>query len=379
MIRNRHALVVGKFYPPHRGHERLIAAACERAERVSVVVMASGAESIPLEDRMAWLRKDHTADPVDVVGVRCEAPLDLFDDNVWKAQVAAIRAALRCIDAGPVDLVVSGEGYGERLAGYFAAAHVQVDRGAEPISATEIRADVERRWQDLTLASRAGLACRIVVVGAESTGSTTVAEALTEHYRQLGGVWEQTACVHEYGRAYTETLWDNQCRAACAAGRREPDLVEVVWTLSDFDIIADAQTVLEDQAAGAGSPLLICDTDAFATSIWERRYLAARARPDPAWARAPALSRHDLYLLTSHHGVPWVADGIREGDKVIREAMTDWFADALTGAGHPWVMLEGSLQDRIDIARRSIGPVLARRLTLADPLTGPGFPSPARP
>jgi nicotinamide riboside kinase len=90
---------------------------------------------------------------------------------------------------------------------------------------------------------------------------------------------------------------------------------------------------------------------------------------------SPALPRHDLYLLTSHQGVPWVDDGIREGQLDVRAAMTEWFADALTEAGHPWVMLEGPLATRLDVARRSIDPILERRLRLADPLSGPGFPT----
>jgi HTH-type transcriptional regulator, transcriptional repressor of NAD biosynthesis genes len=116
-------------------------------------------------------------------------------------------------------------------------------------------------------------------------------------------------------------------------------------------------------------------TDAFATAIWERRYLGSAARTKPTWAQSPALPHHDLYLLTSHESVSWLDDGIREGDLAIRAAMTNWFADALTEAGHPWVMLEGTLTQRLTLALRSIEPVLHRRLTITDPLSGPGFPS----
>lgn len=52
----RHALVIGKFYPPHRGHHHLVRSAARIADRVTVVVMASAAESIPLADRASWMR-----------------------------------------------------------------------------------------------------------------------------------------------------------------------------------------------------------------------------------------------------------------------------------------------------------------------------------
>ena len=53
--------------------------------------------------------------------------------------------------------------------------------------------------------------------------------------------------------------------------------------------------------------------------------------------------------------------------------MTEWFADALTRAGQPWALLEGTVEERVALAIRTIDPVLRRRLTLADPLAGPGF------
>jgi HTH-type transcriptional repressor of NAD biosynthesis genes len=222
---------------------------------------------------------------------------------------------------------------------------------------------------------RAGLVCRVVVLGAESTGTSTVAQTVADHYRQRGGVWARTSTVGEYGRDYTQSLWDRQRARALASGRTAPALTELVWGHADFDAVAARQTELEEEAARSGSPLLVCDTDALATSIWERRYLGPNARRGQWWARPPARPRHDLYLLTSHVGVAWIDDGIREGDLATRAAMTDWFADALTVAGLPWVTLEGPLEQRASLALRSIDPILRRRLSFAAPLSGPGFPS----
>jgi HTH-type transcriptional regulator, transcriptional repressor of NAD biosynthesis genes len=50
--------------------------------------------------------------------------------------------------------------------------------------------------------------------------------------------------------------------------------------------------------------------------------------------------------------VPWCDDGLREGDLAIRAAMTGWFTAALTAAGHSWVLLTGSIADRLDLAVR---------------------------
>ncbi|HEY7264168.1 MAG TPA: AAA family ATPase [Trebonia sp.] len=366
-----HGLVVGKFYPPHRGHQYLIERAVALCARVTVLVMAAGSETLPLGDRVAWLQASCADFPsVTVVGVRCDVPVDFSDHAIWAAQVAVMRTALGGNRRPPVDTVVSSEPYGDELAARFGAKHVSIDpvRTSVPVSASQIRADLAGRWDDLIAPAQAGLAARVVVVGAESTGTTTIARALAEEYRCREGIWAGTRCVTEAGRDYTLTKWHQTRSEAAAAGRPEPPLAALEWTPADFDTVAAEQTQRENEAAAAGSPLLVCDTDAFATSVWERRYLAGQARSLQPWATA-RLPRHDVYLLTSHEGVPWQDDGLREGDLEVRAAMTGWFAEALTAAGHSCVLLTGSAAERLALAMRVTDAVLARRAAFGPAIT----------
>lgn len=371
-----HGLIIGKFYPPHAGHHRLIRQAASECEQVTVVVMASFAETIPLGDRVAWLAAEHAEEAhVRVTGIRCDAPLDLDDDAVWAAQVAGMRAAARQVTATPVDAVFTAEDYGDELAARLGAEHRRTTRPGGRLTATAVRADPPAAWDDLAAPTRAGLATRVVVVGAESTGTTTLARRLAEHYAARGGGWARTTWVPEYGRDFTDIKWRRETARARRAGHPPPQLDEIVWTTQDFDDVAREQTRRENSAARRGSPLLVCDTDAFATSVWERRYLGGGARRGQPWARTPQLPRHDLYLVTDHVGVPWQDDGLREGDLEIRAAMTEWFLDALTGAGHSWVLLTGCLEQRMALAVRTVDALLAHRLRFGPPLSGPGFPS----
>lgn len=358
-MRYRHALVIGKFYPPHAGHHHLVRSAAAVADRVTVVVMASAAESIPLRERVSWMSASHAADTaVTVTGIGCDAPMDLGSEPVWAAQVACMRAAVRAVTAVPVDAVVSSEKYGDELAHRLRATHVCLDPGrvAHPVSGTACRADLAGRWDDLDAPARAGLTTRIVVVGAESTGTTTVGRAVADHYRGRGGVWARTRWVPEYGRAATV---DKLARLRA----RDPgaSMDEIVWTGDDFARIAAEQTRLEDDAARVGSPVLICDTDAFATTVWERRYLGAFA------GHAVAADRPALYLLTDHERVPFVQDGIRDGEH-LRADMTGWFEDALTASGRSWVLLTGSVEERVALAVRVVDQALARGARFGDPL-----------
>lgn len=374
MTRTRTGLVIGKFYPPHAGHHLLIRQAAGEVESLLVLVMASAAETTPLADRVAWLADEHSDDSrVQVIGVRCDAPLDLDDDQVWYAQTALMKAAARQAGADRIDLVATGEAYGRRLAAELGATWMPVPRVGGFPSGTQIRAELASHWEALAPATRAGLAVRVVVLGAESTGTTTLAVALADHYRSRGGVWASTQYVPEYGRELTERKSAQLAALAAESGLSAPDVNDITWQRDDFDAVAAEQTLREEGAARVGSPVLVCDTDALATVVWERRYLAPRHRERPEWSHAPLLPLHDVYLLTHHEDVPWHDDGLREGDLEIRAAMTRWFEDLLTARGHSWVKLTGSHARRLDVAVRTVDQLLAVRARFGSPYSGPGF------
>ncbi len=305
-----------------------------------MVVEAAEIESIPLADRVAWLRAAHP--DVTVIGVRCDVPTDFGDEPIWAAQLAVLRAAL----AGrpPVDVVFTSEKYGTELAARLGARHVSVDphRMRVPVSGTAVRADLGGHWDFLDPVVRAGLAVRCVFAGAGSTGTTTISSMLADRFRARGGVFASTRWVPEYGKM------------AVPAGSS--------WTPADFARIATEQTLLENAAAGAGSPLLVCDTDAFATSLWERRYLGSGSPSVDGLAPR-------VYLVTDHVGVPSADDGQREGDLAVRAATTSSFVAELTALGQSWVLLTGSVSERLELATKVADQFLAWRSSFADPLS----------
>jgi HTH-type transcriptional repressor of NAD biosynthesis genes len=185
---NGHGLVMGKFYPPHVGHHDLIRLAAEECERVTVVVVAASVESIPVADRVGWIREEHSSESnVAVVGAMCDSSVDVTSEVVWRAQIAVVRAALRTVTVAPVDVVYSAEDYGDELAARLDAKHVRVGRIAQAPSSTAVRRDLVSTWSTLAPATRAGLATRVIVVGGESTGTTTVSRAVADRFRSRGG------------------------------------------------------------------------------------------------------------------------------------------------------------------------------------------------
>lgn len=358
-----HGLIVGKFYPPHAGHHHLIAVAAAACARVTVVVAPSSVESIPLDDRLSWLREVHAATPgVRFVGVLDDHPIDYDDPMVWDAHCAVFQGAL---GGAEVDAVFSSEQYGDELARRFAATHICVDphRDTSTVSGTVVRADPVAHWHLLAPPVRGWFARRVVVVGAESTGTTTVARDLTEALRARGGVWSDTRWVPEFGRELTER------KLAVLRARDERSTVfDVTWSRADFVDVAVTQNAAEDSAARAGSPIVVGDTDARATAVWEERYLGSASPQTMALARRP-----DLYLLTSDVDVPFTDDGLRDGEH-LRGWMTDRFRAVLRDSDVPTVELIGPPRQRLATALAACDALLAKGWSLAPPLT----PSSAR-
>ncbi|MFD3807933.1 AAA family ATPase [Streptomyces sp. NPDC058611] len=355
MRRFGHGLVLGKFYPPHAGHHHLVRTAQDRCERLTVLVCAASVESVPLADRVAWMREAHPG--AEVVGAVDDIPVDLNDPAVWEAHMAVFRGAV----AGPVDAVFTSEGYGAELARRFGAEEVCVDPGRTlfPVSGTAVRADPAACWDFLGPAVRASLARRVVVLGAESTGTTTLSRALAAHYRRRGGVWAGTGWVAEYGRRYSE-----EKLAAVRAADPDASWTDVSFASEEFPVIARRQDAEEERAARRGSPVLICDTDSFATGIWHERYLGGR---NEEVEKTAALTRRDLYLLTDHADVPFEDDGLRDGPH-LRPWMTGRFREELEATGRRFLVVRGDREERLATAVAAVDGLLAEGWHLADPL-----------
>ncbi|MFD9124437.1 AAA family ATPase [Kitasatospora sp. NPDC059571] len=363
-----HGLVIGKFYPPHAGHHFLIRAAADACDRVTVVVMAATRESVPLADRVSWIREHWADEPqVAVAGITDDLPVDYDSAEIWAGHVALMREAVAAAPpAPPVDAVFSSEPYGTELARRFDAAPVLLDvpRDTFAVSGTKVRADPVAYWDELEPPVRGWFARRVVVVGAESTGTTTLSRDLAAALRARGGPHARTRWVPEYGRELTAA------KLAVARGLARPDgpvptVFDLDWTDADFELVGRRQNEAEQRAARSGGPVLVCDTDTLATTVWQERY-RGRAT-DPVRRLAEGLPARALYLLTSDDGVPFDDDGLRDGEH-LRPWMTGRFREVLDTAGAPWLELHGDRPARLARALAAVDTLLADGWGLADPL-----------
>lgn len=314
-------LVVGKFYPPHRGHKFLIDSARAQVDRLVVLLPHHPSQTIPGELRQAWLEEIHPTAEIHLV------PDEHGDDTADWA-----RFTINHLGRAP-DIVFSSETYGPRFAALMNARHVMVDlaRANVPTSGRTIRADPLNHLQFLEPCVRAYYVKRVVLIGAESTGKSTLAPLLAAHY--------QTQWVPEYGREY----WQQKVAGLSMDQPLPP------WSDEEFVHIATEQQRRENLAARTANKVLICDTNAFATATWFERY---QGRRHPAVDAIAARDSAHLYLLTTPD-FPFVQDGLRDGEQ-IRDWMHTRFTEQLATLPTPTLPLTGPLKSRLATAYKAI-------------------------
>ncbi len=318
----KRGLIVGKFWPPHRGHKYLIDSGRARVDHLTVIVCQRPHEQPTGELRASWLREIHP----NVIVLLVNDTDDEQDYRVWA------QNSIRWLGFIP-DVLFTSEDYGVPFAQALGCEHVSVDRARRtvPISGTQIRSAPFQHWDFLESPVRAWYALRVCIVGAESTGKTTLAQALAEHYR--------TTWIPEYAREYSE--------APLTGGSTE-------WSPSEFTHIAQTQCDRESAGARTANRILICDTDAFATTVWYRRYFETRS-PEVE-AIVAKQKGPDLYLLTDIN-IPFQPDNIRDGEG-IRTWMHQTFLEELAKQQRPFVLLSGPHEERLACAVTKIEQVL---------------------
>lgn len=176
---------------------------------------------------------------------------------------------------------------------------------------------------------------RVCVLGAESTGKTTLCRDVASRL--------SVPFLPEFGRHYTEAI---------------PDARSYAWTHEDFRLIAATQNRFEDELAGR-APIVICDTNAFTTAVFEREYLGSESpEVTDLWTERS----YDLYVLTDLD-TPFADDhttGLRDsGEQRIR--MHAAFLDHVETDGVPWLLATGDPAERADAVTEAIMPLLAAR------------------
>ena len=182
----------------------------------------------------------------------------------------------------------------------------------------------------------------VCLLGGESTGKSTLAQALQHRLERVHGLW--VLLVPEYLRTW------------CEEKGRAPKLDEQA-------AIANEQSRRICEAAQQpGVDLVIADTSALMVAVYSDLYFADASLLPAARAKQ---SRYALNLLMGLD-LPWTPDGLFRDSPAVRDATDTLLRRELNAACLPYQTIYGQQDARLQQALRAVGRWLSRDLLPAD-------------
>lgn len=160
---------------------------------------------------------------------------------------------------------------------------------------------------------------KIALFGPESTGKTTLAKQLAEHF--------QTAWAPEFARVYLQEKWEKSGQ---------------ICDVNDMLPIAYGQTKLENDSLSVANKFLFCDTNLLVTKVFSEVYYNFC---DPLLKKASLKHEYDLFFLTDID-VPWEKDDLRDKPEG-RESVFAVFKQTLIDNNKPFITLSGDKDLRL--------------------------------
>ncbi len=188
---------------------------------------------------------------------------------------------------------------------------------------------------------------KIVIIGPESTGKSTLCELLAQHY--------QTEWCNEFAREYLITNGTHYTKddlLAIAKGQLalEDELSKQVksqWS----EVLGERLVNAAKLQSSVLPPMLFVDTDMYVMKVWSEYVFGVC---DFFILNAIAHRKYDLYLLCDID-LPWVKDELREyPDEKPRKELFSIYKDLLINQQVPWTLISGNYDERLAAAIEAV-------------------------
>ena len=275
------AFVFGKFLPFHKGHKAMINFALTKCHFLTVLVCCSDKEKISSTTRQKWIEKTFEKETKIEIKSYNYLERELPNTSVSSQEVSRIWSEKFKTIFPDYSLVITSEEYGNYVASFMKIKHITFDISKQlfPVSATAVRNDVFTNWNFLPDSVKPSFAIKIVVLGTESTGKTTLTERLAEYFN---------------------------CSSVKEAGRRWiPNSNS--FGFDELDLVASEHAKRIDNTVLEESPLIIIDTDIHITKSYAKFIFGKTLEVE---SKIYHSNKADLYLYLNND-VEYLQDGTR--------------------------------------------------------------------
>lgn len=312
-------LLLGKFMPLHTGHVALFDFASKQCDELYILLCYTNNEVIPGQVREEWIKSCMHKIPNAVLIPYLYDEKTLANTSVSSKEIS-LKWSIAIKEILPeINIIFSSEQYGDYVAGFMGIKHTlfDVERKKNPISASTILANPLLNWKYIATEARPYFLKKIVLLGTESTGKSTLAEKLAIHFN--------AAYVPEMAREILEKTED--CK--------QVHLIQIA-ELHAKEIL---KRIIEAER------LIFIDTDINITKSYSR-YLFNETLNTAAWV--DEANKADLYIFLEPD-CEFVQDGTRLPAEE-RNKLSLFHKEQLKEAGITYFSINGNWDERFDKA-----------------------------
>ena len=310
-------LFMDSFPILHKGHELCIKYAKSKVDRLITVIYNSESSKIPLQIRTDWLRRIYP--DMEIIA----SWIDFEGNQTSEVQIELLKKILK-----------------ERKISEFATTengleHLCKTFGCEDIIKQSIKEKMQKAVSIIQQNSYKGLGyvddivyrdliTKVAFVGAQSTGKSTIAEAMAKKYN--------TSFMYEYGRYH----WDVY----------QKDRIE---TIEQIEEITERHIAMEDERIKTANNFFFSDTCPIVTLRYAYDWHGKASEKLLKYA-GEAEKRYDIFFLCGDD-IPYADTPERDGIEQ-RKSFQSQIKSELLLRKIPYIELQGNLQERMDIVSR---------------------------
>lgn len=321
-------VVIGKFMPPHLGHEYLFNFASLYCDELFILVDNIQNQPILPNVRVSIIKElMPNANVLSFPKFMPQEPNEA--ENFWEMWKDSIEKLVN----KKIDVLIAAMDYGFKLANVLGCSFVPIDieRNSIPISATQIRENPYKYWDFLTRPSKKLYTKKVCILGAESTGKTTAAKELAKQFNTL------------YVPEYAESII-----------ARQGEFFE--HNVKEF---IHGQINSESALLKFANKVLISDSSVVTTLIWAEICFNSNIKNFASYALE---QQYDLVLVFDYNDTTWEYDVHRdfidkETDIVLSDVRNEYqekLVNYLNWLNIPYTLVTGNYKEKIAKSRNHV-------------------------